>query len=364
MKKKNQKTTDSSAAALIPTRSTADLKALIQSHSDFFDRLIELIPARFYLPPDDDVSDNPKPYFHGLSKAAKASLKRQSKQNLKLARRNRLDPDKISHSSTLDLLKQSLDTSAHGGEVAEIPPQDVPRAIDLEEKNGGDGNDGEKGQEKQVTYEELREKLRKKIESLRGNRGEGNRSARKGREDNKDRDNHRGEKKRKRDGEGSSGKGVEVVENDSEEIIEYGKVKIGDDEMEGEKRKKKRKMSKVKELDRAKRLEEVKKENPRVAEREWWRAAENRAMGVKVHDDPRLLRESMKKEKKRKEKNAEKWKERIEGQEKAKEGKQQKRKENIEGRIRDKKMRKIAKREKKLMRPGFEGRKDEYITKD
>nr|XP_027121964.1 uncharacterized protein LOC113738889 [Coffea arabica] len=173
MKKKNQKTTDSSAAALIPTRSTADLKALIQSHSDFFDRLIELIPARFYLPPDDDVSDNPKPYFHGLSKAAKASLKRQSKQNLKLARRNRLDPDKISHSSTLDLLKQSLDTSAHGGEVAEIPPQDVPRAIDLEEKNGGDGNDGEKGQEKQVTYEELREKLRKKIESLRGNRGEG-----------------------------------------------------------------------------------------------------------------------------------------------------------------------------------------------
>ncbi|KAL3512539.1 hypothetical protein ACH5RR_025256 [Cinchona calisaya] len=354
--KKKQKTTPLSGTPT--TTSTADLRALIHSHSVFFDKLIEVIPARFYLPPNDDVS-----YFHGLSKSAKAYFKRQSKQNLKLARRNRHDPEKIPHSSTLDLLKQSLESNARS-EITESPPEaddgdfPVSRPIDLEENDGREGNVGEKDQ-KMVTYEELREKLRKKIESLRGNRGEGNRNVRKDSGSNR-------EKKRKRGGEGggSSGKDANSRENEGEEVIEYGKVKIGDDETEGKRRNKKRKMSKVKELDRAKRLEEVKRENLRVAEKEWWRTAENRAKGVKVHDDPKLLKESMKKEKKRKEKNAEKWKERIEGQEKAKVGRQQKRKENIEGRIRDKKTRKIAKREKKLMRPGFEGRKDEYITQD
>lgn len=367
-KKKKQKATVTSET---PETATVDVKALIRSHSAFFDKLVELIPAKFYLPPNDDTSDNPKPYFHGLSKTAKASLKRQSKENRKLARRNRLDPEKIPHSSTLDLLKQSLESNAR----ADVPPGeeegedgDTSRSIDLEENrnNVGDGNGSEKSGQTTVTYEELRQKLRRKIESLRGNRGggadnDGNKSVRKVKDDSGNKG--RKEKKRKRDGEGSSGKDVISAENEGEEIIEYGKVKVGDDEMEGKKRKKK-KMSKAKELERARRLEEVKRENPRVAEREWWKAAENRAMGVKVHDDPKLLRESMKKEKKRKEKNAEKWKERMKGQEKSKEGRQQKRKENIEGRIRDKKMRKIAKREKKLMRPGFEGRKDEYITKD
>ncbi|KAK4432692.1 hypothetical protein Salat_1031400 [Sesamum alatum] len=125
---------------------------------------------------------------------------------------------------------------------------------------------------------------------------------------------------------------------------------------------KKRKLSKAKELERAKRTEEVKRSNPSVDERESWKAATSRAMGVKVHDNARLIKESMKKEKRKKEKNKGKWKERVETQEKMKEEKQRKRKENIVGRINEKKMRKIAKREKKLMRPGFEGRKEGFIT--
>jgi hypothetical protein len=42
--------------------------------------------------------------------------------------------------------------------------------------------------------------------------------------------------------------------------------------------------------------------------------------------------------------------------------KQQKRSKNIAGRIEQKKMRRIEKREKKLMRPGFEGPKQGYIN--
>ncbi|KAJ0667001.1 putative ribosomal RNA-processing protein 14/surfeit locus protein [Helianthus annuus] len=84
-------------------------------------------------------------------------------------------------------------------------------------------------------------------------------------------------------------------------------------------------------------------------------------MGVKVHDDPKLLKRSLQKEKKRREKSAGKWKDKVETQEKMKEEKQAKRRGNIEERANQKKARKIAKREKKLMRPGFEGRKEGYI---
>ncbi|KAL2475796.1 Surfeit locus protein 6 [Abeliophyllum distichum] len=49
-------------------------------------------------------------------------------------------------------------------------------------------------------------------------------------------------------------------------------------------------------------------------------------MGVKVHDDARMIKESMKKEK-----NAQKWKERVETQEKMKKEKQQKRKDKYHG---------------------------------
>jgi len=42
--------------------------------------------------------------------------------------------------------------------------------------------------------------------------------------------------------------------------------------------------------------------------------------------------------------------------------KQQKRSRNIADRIEQKKMRRIEKRERKLTRPGFEGRKEGYIN--
>ena len=53
---------------------------------------------------------------------------------------------------------------------------------------------------------------------------------------------------------------------------------------------------------------------------------------------------------------------RVQTRDQLKAEKQQKRSENIASRIREKKMRKIAKREKKLMRPGFEGRKEGFMN--
>jgi polynucleotide 5'-kinase involved in rRNA processing len=80
-----------------------------------------------------------------------------------------------------------------------------------------------------------------------------------------------------------------------------------------------------------------------------------------VHDDPKLIKDSLKEEK-RQQKHAAQWKERQKTLDKQRKEKQKKRTENIRDRAHQKKLRKIEKREKKLMRPGFEGRRDGYVN--
>ncbi|XP_058184683.1 ribosomal RNA-processing protein 14-like [Rhododendron vialii] len=356
MKKKKQRTSQPPPTTL----ASADIKYLIRKNSSFFDNLIQLIPAKFYLPTEDDS----KPYFPGLNKSAKLAAKQQTRDNIKKSRRDRLDPEKKPLTSTLDLLKQTL--------------RPVPGPTE-------DGRDGaepvgnpDRIPERSVTYEELRQRLHRRIEELRGNRGGGEawRSEKREKRENEYRKRKRGgcgsddDDDDQAEGEKSVGRGGNIRKSEGEiekevteasKRIEFGKVKLGGG---GEERnKKKKKLSKEKELEMAKRLEEAKKD-PGVAKKHSWKAAVSRAAGDKVHDDPKLLKVSMSKEKRRHEKNAEKWKDRVESREKVKGEKQQKRAGNIAERIHQKKMRKIAKREKKLMRPGFEGRKEGYINEN
>ncbi|ONK72151.1 uncharacterized protein A4U43_C04F16320 [Asparagus officinalis] len=331
MKKKSSAKIDSQEPTTSIPATSQPLKTLIDDTSVFIDDLVKLIPARFFLPiPDADE----RPWFQGLSKAAKASLKKQSRENLKKVRRDRFNPE--NPSSTLDLLQKSIK-----------PDEDNPGDDEIPNRNP-------KPEEKSVTYEELRQRLHRRIEELR--------SGRNTRPKNDLMKND--QRKRKRENEEKSleetkGKGKD--ENVAADIT-FGKVKIGDED--GSRRKKK-KMSKAQELEKARKLEELKKDPEKgaiVAKKHSWKAAESRAMGVKVHDDPKLLKESIKKEKKRQKKHAEKWKERVESRESVRNEKQKTRTGNIKERAHQKKMRKIEKREKKLMRPGFEGRKEGYVN--
>lgn len=326
-----------------------DLKSIIHQHSLFFDKLIELIPAKFYIPNED--KDN-KPWYQGLSKSAKASAKKIFKENIKKSRKDRLDPVKAS-TTTLDLLKQSLEF-----EKTDSKKCDIENEAEIKQISGFEGED------RSVTYEELRLRLRRRIEELRGNRNCGEKPM------NERREKRELEQRKRKRSEDDKKAGVRNVVHKSEKDVseasqglEFNKVKIGDEEENG--KKKKRKISKAKELEKAKKLVEAKNDPERgdiVSKKHSWRAAVSRAAGAKVHDDPKLLRQTMKKEKKRHDKNAEKWKERVETREKLKAQKQQTRGENIAERIHQKKMRKIAKREKKLMRPGFEGRKEGFVN--
>ncbi|RYR21985.1 hypothetical protein Ahy_B03g067278 isoform A [Arachis hypogaea] len=327
MRKKKQK-------SVAETDTVQDLDSVIQDHTLFFDKLIELIPAKFYLPDDKD-----KPWFQGLSKAKKAEAKRETKENIKKSRRERLDPENPP-AATLDLLKQNL-----GKEKA---------------------NESSDQDDRSVTYEELRQRLHRKLEEFRSSRENSGRAKK-----SEDRNVKRGfeGRKRKRGSEndenkaankGSKEKAKKDAAETSNELV-FGHVKLTDGEMQN----KKRRLSKHKELERAKKLEEEKNDPEKgeaAAKKQLWKAAMDRASGIKVHDDPKLLEKSIRKEKKKQQKNAEKWKERIQTRDQLKAEKQQKRSNNISERIHHQKMRKIAKREKKLLRPGFEGRKEGFIT--
>ncbi|CAM8921216.1 unnamed protein product [Rhodiola kirilowii] len=348
-KKKKQK----SASTPMPTPSV-DLKSVIHENSLLFDSLVELIPARFYLPTDDD-----KPWFQGLSKAKKASAKKKTKENIKKARRVRLDPENSS-TSTLDLLKQNLEKEK-GADKASSDNDDVE--VELNPNVGGSEDES-----RSVTYEDLRQRLRRKIEAMSSVRNSSNPEKH---DKERERLEHQERKRKRLAGSGDVYKPKEEksdakIEKDTTEAakeLTFGLVKLGDDDEQAVK--KKRRVSKVKELERAKKLEEAKQDPEKgevIAKKHSWKAATSRAAGVKIHDNPKLLDKSLKKEKKKHEKNAEKWKDRIETQKKMTSEKQQKRASNIKDRKDQKKERKMAKREKKLLRPGFEGRKNQPLN--
>lgn len=256
-------------------------------HAEFFDKLIELIPARFYLPDETE-----KKWFPGLSKAQKARAKRKTTENLKKARRDRLDPEK-SGLTTLDLLKQKIEKEKKLSHVVADDDDDDSEEEETDHKK--------KRRTDSVTYEELRQRLHRKIDELKGGRGGSDRPR-----------SHEKRKKivpNKRKRESSSvdeskaedkGKGKLDVEEAAKDLT-YGYVKIDDDEEHG-KDKKKRRVSKSRELERALKLEAAKKDPEKgevIAKKHSWQAATSRAAGIKVHDDPKLLKQSIHKEKKR-----------------------------------------------------------------
>ncbi|MCL7044714.1 hypothetical protein MKW94_007777 [Papaver nudicaule] len=337
-----------------------DLKSIIKDHSKFFDKLVDLIPAKFYLPAEE------KPWFQGL----------KSKENLKKARRNKLDPEEPS--GTLDLLKKKVVEDNEDSEESEDDDIEVSDESDEEEEDKKDVLKLKmKDEEESLTYEELRGKLSRKLVELRSGRKAGPEE-----ESNREKKRNEWFKKRKRENDGEIETKAEIkmkkiedniiqtqkkIKEDISKAVDeltFGHVKIDENDEFG-KKKKKRKLSKSQALEEARKIQEAKKDPEKgesIAKKHSIRAATDRAAGIKVHDDPKLINKSIKKEKKKQQKSAKKWKDRDETKNKVRAEKQKARNDNIQGRIQAKKAKKIEKREKKLMRPGFEGRKQGFIN--
>lgn len=75
--------------------------------------------------------------------------------------------------------------------------------------------------------------------------------------------------------------------------------------------------------------EKLKKMDPEKAKQVHWKNALDKAQGIKVKDDPKMIRKAMKRQQAEKKKHKKKWAERTEKLEEAKKIRQKKRKERI-----------------------------------
>ena len=129
------------------------LEERVAGHSDFFDRLVELIPARYYVP--DEA--NPEWSKFQKTKSAKAAAKQAAKENSKKALRAKLQPGNAMTSLEKMRLKEGAEGAAGPGAEAEEDSDepesenesdfedDVSSSSDDDDDDDDDGTTGTKG---------------------------------------------------------------------------------------------------------------------------------------------------------------------------------------------------------------------------
>eukprot|EP00958_Prasinococcus_capsulatus_P019199 scaffold2339_cov368-Prasinococcus_capsulatus_cf.AAC.8 len=425
--------------AAVATTSMAAAASSLEEHSHFFDRLVQLIPASYYLPGDDHPSGAER-YYRGQSQKAKDKL--EQKATSKKAKRTKvsqhtdfalspvrpksrlvqlcgarqLDPNNAAKLDTLQAQKDKVEEDARklreeaeGHDGAAITPE--PEAAAKKRAPS--------------SMDELRSRLQKKVQEFRNQRNADKaakakqwrdqahkasksptskvRGGRKSKEQMKSKGGSNGigdDSKGKREREtanghhepGGGGKKVKrAAEGTDYEVhpaeqtrmkampitpektyvdvsIAYNRFEDKESDMKFKPKAGKRKLDAKTELVKATKLQQRLKQDAEdgfkrnLAEKHAWTAALQRADGKKVKDDPKRLKNTVKREQKLKEKRKVAWEERQKAQEEQQAAKQQKRKANLKARRDGKIQRKLEKREKKLSRPGFEGRRDTFLN--
>lgn len=360
-------------------RMSIDINVL-NSHVEFFDRLINAIPAKFYLEDPDDRVD-----LRSLKRAERAALKAKFKQQHKEKKRTILNPflskttvellkervqrEELAHadaqpqpqpplplSSRPDETEPSESATPMNGRTTTVPtPTPTPTTTNTDRSRGDD-----------TSKESLREKLHAKLQEMRKKRKADQvektvKAAKTWRESALSEGRQKAQVKSV-EKEKSTHSKSQTAKKHSASSLTFTKVEFDGqgDGKSGYRAKGQRKPSKRRLLAEAEVHAEMKSDEHQ--DRHSWGAALKRARGEKVYDDPKLLKKSIKKETTIKRKKAAAWVEREAKQREALETRQAERKSNIQNKIRAKKDAKKARREKKLLRAGFEGRKRGFIA--
>jgi hypothetical protein len=333
-----------------------DEMRIFMERAKFFSALADLIPARHYYGEDEE-----RVQLRYIEKSKRDDARKDFQKKYKAAKRAKFDPDAMKSRSDTGRGAQQQDRRAY---------------LDL--KTREESPETKDAADKTVTGtspDNLREKLQLRLDELRKQRkaDEHGKKVRRAKEW-KEAALHQGRKKvsdHQKQVRQKLSKAViqgNIVKKDAEKNHDekkkeskvsefaFSKLRFGESGQE----RKKQKFSKQEMLQRAEEQGRVilsKEEEKKKA----WKAALARAHGEKVLDDPKLLRKSLKKEVKLKDKKAKIWADRQEQVKEKQSSKQQKRKENLQARIDAKKAAKKERREKKLLRAGFEGRKKSFI---
>lgn len=355
----------------------------LKSHVDFFDRLVELIPAKHYLADPDDRVD-----LRHMKKKDRQAAKEQFKKQHKETKKASLDPSTAK--GTLELLKlkseaeEQARSAGADGDISAAAKGPIDREAlraklqarleDLRKQRKADEQEKKAESAKQwrdSALEQGRKKAveKRKQEALKPSHGTpGGKQSQQSQEQGQER---RPAKQQRTGGPphpGAAAAAAAAAAATGGAGLTFSKIEFGNGSAT-DRRKAKHKLSKAELLQEAEKRQA--QQSTRGAdggaggdgeEQEAWGAALKRAQGEKVFDDPKLLRKSMKKDKKLKEKRSKAWNERLGKQKEGQEAKQAKRRTNLQRRVDAKKEAKKAKREKKLLRAGFEGKKKTFIT--
>ena len=325
------------------------LESAVKETSSYFTSIVELIPAKYYIENELEGDYKNVPYSGGKKKKFKALNKKLLTKKAKLLK---LDP--VKHKTVaelqLEVEKKEQEFFSDSNNITQMKTVNVSNIPS-------------------TSLEELREKLHEKVTQLRGKRkelhGDEKIQAKKCRLEKKESSDKKKKKQTQSDkiknvneiDKKFSGKKYNEIKNDNGKVV-FSKFDfaVGVGECKNKKKKKKKDITVLlekaeKTQDKIKLLQETDVEKAKEFKKKIaWESAVRKAEGVKLKDDPKLLRKSIKKRNKLKEKSVKKWKERTDTVEKQKDEKQKLRKQHLKER-RDEKG--VKKKGKKKTRPGF-----------
>ena len=386
------------------------------SHSDFAN-LIEMVPPKFYLPPDaDEVAKRFQKYTGKQQQSSKYEKKLASVER----KRARLDPSKQLSATELQELRDQEQQMADALEKGHAPTAGVKRMLKAVEETAPAADDGDDDDDREAdgdggcddddvdevprprhhpvadkppllahthvgaplgsdgrptSVEILKQRLAEKLSQFRSIRGGVPKAQRPDAPPKVKQPKHvaGGQNKHRppaaNDGQtsggaqpGSAGSGSgKAGSSEANRSLEYNKLA---EQQAADAAKNKRKMSTAALLAQAE--EDQRRKRARLsapdgggeeAGIEEWQRAMQKAGGIKQKDNPTLLRKALKREERKKKKSKIEWSARVKTVAKAMKEKQETRKKNLNERVTKNKMR--ASRMK--ARAGFEGKKSSFL---
>ena len=297
----------------------SEIEEQVRRNSAFFTSLIELIPAKYYLP-DDAL---PKESFPDLTTISGKAAREVKKRLAKKAKLLKLDPSK--HKTVAELQKEIEEREKEllNGDTEES----VSKPIKVDEISS-------------LPLDDLRQKLHDKLQSLRGKRKL--KDEEKSSEHSKKRKLEKQLKKKKsKENAKTSSEVVKVAVNNekkaSQLVNDRGEIVFSKFDFAGSQKSKKGKGNIEHLLKKAEQkketIEKLEDEDKEKADslktKLQWSKAFKQAGGEKVKDDPKLLMKTLKRKKKIKDVSKKKWDERADSQKKLQDDKQKLRKKHL-----------------------------------
>ncbi|ORX58493.1 SURF6-domain-containing protein [Piromyces finnis] len=317
----------------------------IESHNSFFDDLIGLIPASHYLPKAESEIENDK-YYHNTKKQVTST-----KLNAKEIRKNKkakFDPNNVKSVQTLQEEKKMKEEEEAEEEDTSM---NMVQEVDIKDL---------KPMSKTSSITELQERLKKSIDDLRAKRKAQNNNSIHSRDellkkrlkrkhDRKEQIQKKKEKRRKT----NDMVGMDLPETQAskdnksagakevEENVSFGKIVFNEELVQKKKKGPTDTLGRLKQVEANKekleKLKSVDKEKAEALEEKiQWNKAMKLVEGEKIKDDPKLLKKTLKREQKLKERSTKKWNDRQKTVARQMKEKQKKREENIKNRMNNK----------------------------